>query len=324
MLLSQMQTALHAWQEPVFALAGFIAGLFGTLLGLGGGWFMVPVMAAVGLEAMPSVGSSLAAMVVTTGIGVVKYLRRGLLDLRLGLAFGLPAVVGVTVGKKALTQLTKLGAADYAIGAFYVGLLLLLGASMLRPRAKGEPQASGPRRAWRLPAFGPRLPLSTGGSIVLGHAALAGILAGCLSGLLGIGGGIVLVPIMTGIFGMPVVVAVATSLVSVLTSASYGAVTYALAGAWYPKASLWLAVGAVGGGYLGASLAPYAQERTLRRLFAALALVTAGSIVVKLLGRPQISTALLFGGASLLGVAALSSLARDFVQGRRREKAGVV
>lgn len=301
---------------PMLIMAGFVAGLFGSLLGLGGGWLMVPVLASIGVSTTTSVGTSLAAIVCTTSVSVFKYYRKGHLQMKLGLAFGIPAAGGVQLGKETLHLLETLGIDALAVGGVYAGLLLFIGTGMLRRSLKKTPDEGATRR-WHLPFFGPSILLDGGASLALYQSTLGGMMAGMLSGVLGIGGGIVLVPLMTGLFGLPVVTAVATSLIAVLFSAFAGAVSYTLAGDVHEAAALALAIGAVAGGYLGATLAPYAKENSLRLLFAALAYTTASSVVIRLAGHPDASQALLFGSAAVLGALSLGMLLRATYRARR-------
>lgn len=310
-----------AASPAILIMAGFVAGLFGSLLGLGGGWLMVPVLTSVGLPTLTAVGTSLTAMVVTTSVSTYQYHRKGHLQLKLALAFGLPSVLGVQAGKLVLNWLYSLGVDGTAVGAFYVGLLLFNGTGMLRrawrSAAREDATATESRR---LPSFGPTIILPNGTLVPLYMPVAGGAVAGVLSGVLGIGGGIVLVPMMSSLLGLPIITAVATSLVSVLISASFGAASYFFAGDVDSVAALSLAAGALAGGYIGVSLSHHARENAMRVTFAALTYTTATAVVLRLAGHSDISQILLFGSAAVLGALCLGSLVWAAVKAR---KAGV-
>lgn len=99
---------------------------------------------------------------------------------------------------------------------------------------------------------------------------LLGLFAGTLSGLLGIGGGIIIVPALTQLFKVPANVAVGTSLLIIIPTAITGSITHYMKGNLNFGLALLVMVGAVAGGYLGARLVSLMPEVLLRRLFAVL------------------------------------------------------
>ncbi len=105
--------------------------------------------------------------------------------------------------------------------------------------------------------------------------ASIGAVAGLLSGLLGVGGGIVMVPAFTQWAGMPVKRAIGTSLACVALFAVSGSITHGLAGNIDWRFALLLAVGVIPGARIGAALTIAADDRTLRRVVAGFLGVTA-------------------------------------------------
>jgi uncharacterized membrane protein YfcA len=101
-----------------------------------------------------------------------------------------------------------------------------------------------------------------------------GIAAGILSGLFGIGGGLVIVPVLVVFFGFPVKVAVGTSLfVILLPTGVLGVLEYWKAGNIRIVAALWIGLGVLGGAYFGASVAASVNPITMKRLYAVFLLV---------------------------------------------------
>ncbi len=99
---------------------------------------------------------------------------------------------------------------------------------------------------------------------------IVGILAGVMSGLFGIGGGIVMVPTLIAIFGMNMLDANATSLAAMLLPVGiFGVMNYYKAGYINLKDSLWIALGLFGGSFFGAELAVTLDVNLLAKLYAA-------------------------------------------------------
>lgn len=121
-------------------------------------------------------------------------------------------------------------------------------------------------------------------------AVLAGLVTGMLSGLVGIGGGIVLVPILLYIFRTDMHVAAGTSLAVIVPTAIAGVLSHFSAGNVSLKLGLAIAPGAIGGAMLGAYLANILPADTLKRIFAVILVVMSIRIFLdsfELLGKPK-------------------------------------
>lgn len=280
---------MHDPYYILLVIVGFVGGMFGGLLGLGGGWLFGPSLNLLGLDAATTVGTSLMAMSVQSMVSASKYYRKGALEIKTGLAFGFPAVLGVEGGRRILAHLSALGHADSTLRLLYIGLLIAIIANMLQGSA-------GP--AGGAPAV-PKRPYYS--------YFLSGCLVGTTSGVLGVGGGILLVPILVRYFGFGMKRAVATSLMTIVMSSSIGASM----NLWHDRVmalpAALLAFGALFGGYTGSSMAMAADEKFLKRLFCALAAITATSVGLKQWGQETAGMVLLFGGASIMGSIAIAS-----------------
>lgn len=314
---------MHDFGDPssslfcaVLVAVGFAAGLIGSLLGLGSGWLIVPALNIMGISAVMSVGTSLATMLITTTFAVVQYARRGMLAMRLGLAFGIPALVGVQAGRTLLAWLDRIAIADTFLRTTYIVLLLGMGVAMGRDsRTMALPTTAPQPSAW--PVWGPVLKVDNV-SLPWYQAIVSGMVAGLLSGILGIGGGLILVPLMTMVFHLPVLTAVATSLVSVLIASLHGTLLYAFAGHVVGSAIPCLACGSVIGSSVGVALSRFADERVLKRLFAALTLLTAASMLAREVKWPLVSRTILFGGTTLGVVTILVQLLGSWRRAKQR------
>lgn len=241
---------------------GVATGALSGLVGVGGAVISTPGIRALGASAQLAIGTTLPSIIPGAAAGTARYWKSGLIDWRTVAStapFGIVAAVGgsllskVVPGNGHLLMLATAG---------------LLGVSAWRMRAPkpatsiaggAETDAelisatSGPSTATEQPAV----------AAPLGRYAAVGLVAGLLSGLLGIGGGIVMVPGFTQFAGMSVKQAVATSLACVGLFAVPGTITHALLGDIDWRFALLLTVGVIPGARLGAAMAMRVDNRRL-------------------------------------------------------------
>ncbi|HEX5937934.1 MAG TPA: sulfite exporter TauE/SafE family protein [Actinomycetota bacterium] len=228
----------------VAAAIGLVAGVLSGLFGVGGGIVMTPgVHVLLGVPPIVALATPLPVILPTALSGALAYRRRGELDGRVA---GWLIVAGVPAA---------------ALGAWVTDLvdtevLLLVTALLLASQAVSILRDAG--RPAREPKAG-QAPILVG----------IGAGAGFLSGLLGIGGGIVIVPVLAGWLGMPLRRALGTSLLAIVALVVPGIVVHAALGHLDVPIALALALGAVPGARLGAAAALGAEEHTLRLLVGA-------------------------------------------------------
>ena len=239
--------------EVVLAvLSGLAAGVLSGLFGIGGGTVMTPaVQALLGAPPIVALATPLPAIFPTAITGAWTYRQGGQLDGRAAGWIVAPGIVGAVAGA-ALTDLVE------------THLLLVVTALLLAREAVGILRGAGRREAAGEPAVGTPLQL-----------AMIGLAAGFVSGLLGIGGGIIMVPMLVGVLRMPLKRALGTSLLAIVVLVIPGTVVHASLGHidWAIFAAL--SVGAVPGARIGATLALGTRERTLRLLVGSFLLVVA-------------------------------------------------
>ena len=195
----------------VLMIAGGAAGLFGSLLGLGGGILLVPILTlGFDLPLRAAVGVSLVAVMMTSSAAAGVYLEKHVADLRLGMSLELWSALGALVGGSVAFLLD-----EQVLEVMFGILLILVAISMVRGRARKD-------RATETDVAEPgsyevhNMPLGIAGS--------AG--AGVASALLGVGGGIIKVPLMHVGMGVPLRVSTATSNLMVGITAAASAVIY--------------------------------------------------------------------------------------------------
>jgi uncharacterized membrane protein YfcA len=262
---------------------GIAAGAFGSLLGLGGGLLIVPLLTfGFGLPLREAVGVSLVCVIVTSSAAASVYLERRQANLRLGMVLELFTAIGAIGG-----GLVAFLIDERVLAGLFAVLLVYVAVSMLRSRsattADVPPAAidAGDPVPVRKPdsAFSNAMHAAVGPSeqpIRRYPAGVAGsIVAGVASALLGIGGGTVKVPVMHLVMGVPLRVATATSNLMIGITASASAVVYLLRGGIDVNVAGPTAVGVFVGATLGSRLGNRVHVRLLRLLFVGVLLFTA-------------------------------------------------
>ena len=253
--------------EYVVALAvlGLLAGCFGALVGLGGGIIIVPVLTLLfDLPMQTAVGTSLVCVIATSSAAAAVYVQRELTDIRLGMVLEMSTVLGAITGAVAVMWLSQ-PTLQILFSAF------LLYASFLLARRRPAPEASGEE----IPAYQVRnYPLGMGVSY----------LAGAVSGMLGIGGGPIKVPLMYLAMGVPLRVATATSNFMIGVTAAASAFLYYNRGSVVPALTAPLVLGVFAGALFGSWLAKRVQARWVQWLLMVVLLYLAYQMLRDALG----------------------------------------
>ena len=270
----------------VLIVGGVAAGVFGSLLGLGGGILIVPLLTLVfNLPLLTAVGVSLVCVIVTSGASAGVYLERRVANLRLGMVLELFTAIGALAGGLAAFILP-----ETVLELLFAALLVYVAVTMGRGR---DPEPEGDDDTTDVLATSAEVAvdssfivgLSGPGYRVrrLGFGAVGSVVAGVTSALLGIGGGLVKVTVMHVLMGVPLRVATATSNLMIGITASAGAIIYLLRGGIDPYVASPTAVGVFFGASLGSRIAHRIDLRILRGLFVAILLYTSWQMLQRAL-----------------------------------------
>ncbi len=302
----------------VLLAGGAAAGVFGSLLGLGGGILIVPLLAlAMGLPLREAVAISLVAVIVTSSASAAVYLQRHVANLRLGMTLELFSATGALIG-----GLIAFLIAERLLAGLFAALLIWVAISMARrkdappapdasttpgipapaevaepvelapaavpgPAAVADP-ASASSPVLPAPVAAPSFAAELSGPGYLVHripAGMAGsVFAGLNSALLGVGGGLVKVPVMHLVMGVPLRVSTATSNLMMGITATASAVIYLVRDEIDPFIAGPIALGVFAGATVGSRLAHRIDLRVLRWLFVVVLLYTAFQMAIKALG----------------------------------------
>lgn len=257
---------------------GFGVGVFGTLVGAGGGFILTPVLLLLYPSSSPALITAISLVVVffNAGSGSLAYARQRRIDYRSGVVFALctlpGSVLGVLLARKVSRPLFDV-IMGVVLGAVAVWLLIT-------PERTGHEHttAGSPRRLEDREGN----VYSYRANVRLGALASLGI--GFLSSFLGIGGGVLHVPLLVTVLGFPTHIATATSHFVLACMALVATLTHLFTGTFHQGVGLRraaaLSVGVVAGAQLGAVLSQRISGRLIERLLAAGLLALAVRLVL--------------------------------------------
>lgn len=235
-------------------LIGLATGLASGLLGVGGGFVMVPALVMLGTPQREANGTSLAVILPVAVVGASILGGGHQVDLEVGIVLAIGSVGGAVIGARLTRRLS-----DLVLRRAFGVMAVAVGAVMIADAV--------------LHAVGGNVHLAAGlkpaGMSLWIIAFLVGAVAGVLSGMLGIGGGAVMVPAMTVLMGLSQHVAQGTSLLVIIPTAISGSITHFRMGNIRPRTAGWLSAGGVLGAVAGALLALASPDQLLRLLFGA-------------------------------------------------------
>lgn len=265
-------------------LAGVGIGVLSGMLGIGGGTIMIPVLRlGYGLDAFMATATSLFAIIPISLAGAVTHIRARSCLPKLGILLGVAGAVtssaGVYLGSVSPAWLIMVVAAVIIIYSAFTML------SKEVRMGKKSSSKSGSARASASATLSNIEPCTFGftrKNVAL--AVIIGLIAGFASGYVGVGGGFIMVPLMTAWLDIPMKRTSGTSLIAIIILAIPGVIQQAFLGHIDYLAGIMLCVGAIPGAVLGARLVSRVPERTLRFIFSGLLAVAAVVLVVNEFG----------------------------------------
>ena len=270
---------------------GFLSGLFGV----GGGFLMTPLLIFIGISPAVAVATASNQIVAASASGVVAHMRRGNVDLKMGVVLTVGGFAGSTLGVWLFTLMRNIGQVDLLVQLSYIVFLGTIGVLMAIESARAIIRRhAGTARRGKLHQHtwlhGLPLKMRFRRSRLYISALLplaAGFLVGILGAIMGVGGGFLIVPVMIYLLGMPTSVVVGTSLfqiifvmanVTFLQAVNNHSVDIVLA--------LLLLVGAVIGAQVGTKASGFLRGEQLRGLLALVVLGVCAKIAYDLVATP--------------------------------------
>ena len=237
-------------------LLGFAAGILGSMIGLGGGIIVVPVLTFLGFPPTVAASNSLFAALSNAIASTISYSKQKRIEFSLGLKLGLLTVPGTVLGAVISSDVSS------EIFKILFGIILVFSAAYIFLRKKLETKEKTLSKQMIVFAIG------------------ASFFAGIVSSFFGIGGGIIFVPLMVVGMGMAMKRAAPTSQLILLFASLSGVIVHSILG--HPdflQAGL-LAIGSFFGGFVGARLSLEIKERYLQILISVVILIAAGKLFI--------------------------------------------
>lgn len=251
----------------ILLAASYAAGLLGSLTGLGGGVVVIPVLTlCFGVDFHYAVGAALVASIATSSGSGSAYVKEGITNVRLGMFLEIATTIGAVTGALVAVYLNN------SVIAIIYSIVLLLTGTMQFVKKQDHTGERGSEAARRLRLFG-TYPDKNGVCHayelrnVAGGFGVMGI-AGMLSGILGIGSGVLKVIAMDNLMKVPFKVSTTTSNFMMGVTACASAVVYVQRGNITPGIACPVLIGVLFGALTGARLLKRLNVRLLRKIFA--------------------------------------------------------
>ena len=262
----------------ILLVSAYLAGLLGSLTGLGGGVVVIPVLTlGFGVDFHYAIGAALVASIATSSGSGSAYVKEGITNIRLGMFLEIATTIGAVVGAIIAVWLN-----NSTIAIIY-GCVLILTAAMQQRRKSDHDGVVGSDLARRLKLFG-TWPQRDGSFKAYQLRGVGGgfsvmLLAGMLSGILGIGSGVLKVIAMDGIMKVPFKVSTTTSNFMMGVTACASAVVYIQRGNIVPGIACPVLIGVLFGALTGARLLKKLDVRLLRQIFCIAILLVAFNMI---------------------------------------------
>jgi uncharacterized protein len=271
---------------------GFLSGMFGV----GGGFLITPLLIFYNIPPAVAVATGANQVVASSFSGALAHLKRGTIDVPLGLVLLAGGVVGSSIGVFIYSWLRKLGQLDLAISILYVAFLGTIGSLMLVESVRALKRHSGGQEAglkrlgqhnwvhrlpWKMRFRRSKLYVSVVPVIGLGAAV------GMLAGVMGVGGGFIIVPAMIYLLKVPTNVVIGTSLLQITVVAAFTTIIQASTNQSVDIVlGLILMIGGVIGAQYGVQVGQKLRGEQLRALLGALVLLVALRLAFNLFVEP--------------------------------------
>lgn len=253
---------------PLVLLGSFVAGLLGSLTGLGGGVVIVPLLVLVfHVNVKYAIGASLVSVIATSSGAAAAYVREGYSNIRMGMFLEIATTLGALVGASLATRLPS------GIIAVVFGAVLIISAALSLQRVDPVDTGDPPGHLETLLKLDSAYPTPEGRReyhvrhIPAGFAMMFG--AGTLSGLLGTGSGAFKVLAMDQVMRVPFKVSTTTSNFMIGVTAAAGVGIYLRRGFVAPGLAMPVMLGVLAGSIVGARLLLRMKTALLRLAFAA-------------------------------------------------------
>ncbi|OQX22493.1 MAG: hypothetical protein BWK75_00660 [Candidatus Altiarchaeales archaeon A3] len=259
------------------ALTGLVIGFLAGFLGVGGGFIMVPILTIVfGVPMKIAIGTDTFYIVLTALSGAYKHIKNGFVNFKIVGVIAASAILAAQLGAMLCIETPK-EMVQLLFGVF----LLLIAFNMLiktnifnKNKKGGNIQRYGFWTEFREEKYFVSIPKALG----------IGVLVGGFSGFFGVGGAVLLIPLMLSVLMLPMYLVIGSSLLVVMLSALSGSLRYFIEGFVDIPLGIALLCGSIIGSYIGAHMASKTQPEKLRKVFAVMLVLVGLMMMFKALG----------------------------------------
>jgi len=269
-------------------LVAIIAGLIGSVFGVGGGIILVPLLVFIfNIPIRVAAGISIVSIIATSLMGSSVYLKNEITNVKIGAILQAAMSTGSIIG-----ALISVYTSEEIISLAFSFMLFYASYMMIRSAQSSDKELNTSEGiASKLKLDGTFLDKSEGRIVNYGVKNLVqgffiSILGGMIAGMLGVGGGLINVPVISMLMGAPIKVAIATSNFIIGITAVSGSIVYFIRGLVNPLIVAPVVIGIVMGAFIGANYMPKIRNITLKRLFSLYLIYTAVRLILRSLGIP--------------------------------------
>jgi uncharacterized protein len=285
-----------AWQIPLYFILGIVVAAYGTIIGAGGGFILVPVLLIFfNYPAVEAVGTSIVVVFINAVSGTISYSLQKRIDVYTALRFGLATIPGSVLGSFLTVYL-----AGRTFNIFFSLLLIAIGISLIFGGRSKVTAAAESKRS-KVTGVDAAVPLKIEGFFFSPKRQVKrfildkirqefkyqynfwlgigiSFIIGFISSISGIGGGVIHVPVMISLLMFPTHIAVATSQAILMVSTFFGATTHLIQGhtVW---SAIPIGIGAFFGAQLGAFLSRKLKGQLITAMMALALVLAAGRLL---------------------------------------------
>jgi uncharacterized membrane protein YfcA len=265
----------------ILIVLGFFVGILGSVFGIGGGIFIVPVLVLfLNVPIHQAIAVSLIAIIMTSSAVASVNVERGLTNIRLGIVLETTTAIGSIIGAVVSNLLpARIVQIIFSIILFPVSGLMFYRAKIAKHVPSNDEKPSGRFDAMFYdPAASNHVKYRVRNTFA---ASIISFFAGSLSGLLGIGGGVVQVPVMNLLCGVPIKAAATTSNFLIGVSACASAIVFMKNGLIVPDIASSIVLGVLLGSFVGIKTLYRAKSEKIQFFFAILVILIAIKMLTK-------------------------------------------
>ena len=255
-------------------IISFIISLYGSLLGFGGGIFMVPILITFfNYPLHLAVGTCMVSLVGSALISTYFNRKDSFVDFKMGILLELPTMIGVVLGSLLLTYIDP-----KKLEYLFAAMVFLLGLTFfIKIKRQNEHKITF---FSRLNMLKPRMIIKNPKNFVAYRISVVmlvffGSVSGILAGLFGVGGGFMKTPIMLKVFKIPPKIATATALFMIVITSVTGSITHYLQGHINFNKSWPVIFGFALGAFVGKKINTHLQDKTLEKMIGSGLLIAA-------------------------------------------------